>query len=121
VKIFKNLWFSRFAEREGISDEELKAMVNRLETGQVDADLGGGVCKQRLARPGAGKSGGYQIIVFFRIGERTFFVYGFAKSDTANISRQELRKFKENARRILALTNDEIEAWLKDGTLYAIE
>ncbi|MDR2485955.1 MAG: type II toxin-antitoxin system RelE/ParE family toxin [Treponema sp.] len=57
MRIFKNVWFSRFAEREGISDAELKAVANRLETGQVDADLGGGV-KQRLARPGAGKSGG---------------------------------------------------------------
>ncbi|MDR2494620.1 MAG: type II toxin-antitoxin system RelE/ParE family toxin, partial [Spirochaetaceae bacterium] len=37
MRIFKNLWFSRFAEREGISDGELKAAVNRLETGRTDA------------------------------------------------------------------------------------
>jgi hypothetical protein len=43
VRIFKNVWFSRFAEREGISDAELKAVANRLETGQADADLGGRV------------------------------------------------------------------------------
>jgi hypothetical protein len=120
VRIFKNDWFSRFAEREGISDGELKAAVNRLETGQADAGLGGGVYKQRVARPRAGKSGGYRVIVFFRSGERTFFVYGFAKSYTANISRQELQVFKHGAKTDLKLTDKQIEARLKNGTLQEI-
>jgi hypothetical protein len=104
VRIFKNVWFSRFAEREGISDGELKAVVNRLEIGQINAELGGGVYKQRLARPGSGKSGGYRVILFFRSGELTFFHYGYSKSDIANISGKDLRSFKEVAKEYLAMT-----------------
>ena len=72
VRIFKNAWFSRFARKEGIGDDELRDIVDELEAGQADADLGGDVYKQRLARPGEGKSGGYRVIVFFRSEERTF-------------------------------------------------
>jgi hypothetical protein len=113
VRIFKNLWFSRFAEREGINDKELKAAVNRLETGRTDAGLGGGVYKQRLARPGARKSGGYRVIVFFRSGERTFFVYGFAKSDTANISGKQLKDFKQTAKVAFAYTEEQLDILVK--------
>lgn len=51
-----------------------------IEHGLVDADLGGVVFKQRIARTGAGKSSGYRATVLLRSGERAFFVYGFAKS-----------------------------------------
>jgi hypothetical protein len=55
VRIFKNTWFARFAGNEGITDSELREMVNQLEAGHADADLGGGVYKIRFARPGEGK------------------------------------------------------------------
>jgi hypothetical protein len=73
VRVFKHRWFSRFAAREGIQDSELKAMVNILEAGQADANLGGGVYKVRVARAGAGKSGGYRVILFFRQGNQTLY------------------------------------------------
>ena len=98
----------------------MREAVNQLEAGQADADLGGGVYKVRIARSGEGKSGGYRVIVFFKSEERTFFVYGFAKSDRANIDRGELQAFKEDAKEQLALTNEQIEAWLRNGTLIEI-
>ena len=58
MRIFKNTWFTRFASKDGITDDELKEAVDQLEAGQGDADLGGGVYKIRIARPGEGKSGG---------------------------------------------------------------
>ena len=70
----------------GISDNDLKAAVHQLEAGQAAANLGGDVYKVRVGRPGEGKSGGYRVIVLFRKEERTFYVYGFAKSEKANIS-----------------------------------
>jgi hypothetical protein len=115
MRIFKNPWFSRFAAKEGITDDELKDMVNQLEAGQADADLGGDVYKVRVARPGAGKSGGYRVIVFFRNGERTFYVYGFAKSDRANISQKELKDHKELARIYFAMTETEIKTAIEAG------
>lgn len=117
MRVFKNTWFSRFAEKEQITDDELKELINQLEAGNADADLGGGVYKVRLARSGEGRSGGYRIIVFFKSEFRTFFVYGFAKSARANIDKGELRAFKANAKDYLFLTEAQIEAWLKNKTL----
>jgi hypothetical protein len=120
VRIFKNQWFARFADKEGVSDEELKAVVGALEEGRFDADLGGGVYKQRLARSGGGKSGGYRAIVFFRSGERTFFHYGFTKSDRANVNDKELRVFKYLSKKYLAMTDDQIMLAIRAGEFIEI-
>jgi hypothetical protein len=117
MRIFKNPWFSRFAAKEGIADEDLKDGVNQLEAGQADANLGGGVYKVRVARQGAGKSGGYRVIVFFRSGERMFYVYGFAKSAKANIGTKDLKDYKKAAKYMFSLTEDQIKVKLANKTL----
>jgi len=89
VRIFKSRWFQRFARKEGIADAALREAAKRAEKGQIDADLGGEVIKQRIARPGRGKSKGYRTIILFRRGVKAFFVYGFAKSQRANIDNDE--------------------------------
>lgn len=61
----------------------------------MDADLGGGVIKQRVARPGEGRSGGYRTLILYRQAHRAFFVYGFAKSQQANISGEEAAALQE--------------------------
>lgn len=81
MKVYRNRWFQRFARREKIKDAQLCEAVARAEKGLIDADLGGGLIKQRVARPGAGKSGGYRTLVFFRAGTRSVFAFGFAKSE----------------------------------------
>ena len=83
MRIFKNTWFTRFADKEGITDAELRETVNRLEAGQADADLGGGVYKARIARPGEGKSGCYRVIVFFnfKLAAKTIFKYSEKEID----------------------------------------
>ena len=73
----------------------------------------GDVYKMRIARPGEGKSGGYRAIVFFRSEERTFFEYGFAKSDRDNIDERELKGFKERAKKAFSLTDEQIRDRLK--------
>ncbi|MCL2381249.1 MAG: type II toxin-antitoxin system RelE/ParE family toxin [Treponema sp.] len=117
MRIFKITWFARFAGKEGITDGELREAVNQLESGQADANLGGNVYKVRVARPGEGKSGGYRVIVVFRSGERTFYMYGFAKSERENISPKELRKLKKQAKSMLAMTSAQIADALKEGVL----
>lgn len=79
----------RFARKEGISAETLLDAIERASHGQIDADLGSGVIKQRLARPGESRSKGYRSIILFRMGERAFFVYGFSKSEQSNISKSD--------------------------------
>jgi hypothetical protein len=120
VRVFKNTWFTRFARKENISDEELRDIVDKLEAGQADADYGGDVYKIRVARPGEGKSGGYRVIVFFRSEEKTFFVYGFAKSDRDNINEGELRNFKKDAKYHLSLTDEQVEDKKRKGTTIEI-
>jgi hypothetical protein len=115
VRIFKNTWFTRFADKEGITDGELREMVNQLEAGQAEADLGGGVYKVRVARSGEGKAGGYRVIVFFRSEKRTFYVYGFAKSVLGNINEKQLRDFKRTSKAVLALTENQLDGVLKTG------
>ena len=117
MRIFKNTWFTRFADKEGITNTELRELVDLLEAGQPDADLGGGVYKMRLARPGEGKSGGYRAIVFFKSEELTFFEYCFAKSSRSNISPKELREFKEAAKENLSMTTDQLNLRIERGQL----
>ena len=120
MRILKITWFTRFADKEGITDGELRELVNQLEAGQAEADLGSGVYKVRLARPGEGKSGGYRIIVFFRSKERTFFVYGFEKSAKDNIDQGELRVFRSRSKDVLSMKDRQINDRLKNGTLIEV-
>ncbi|GHV47564.1 addiction module toxin RelE [Synergistales bacterium] len=95
MKILKTHWFERFARKQNISDLVLGDAVRRAEKGQIDADLGGGLIKQRIAREGEGRRGGFRAIVIYRFEERAFFVYGFPKNDRGNISKQELDGFRK--------------------------
>ena len=115
MKIFKNAWFGRFARKEKISAEVLWDAVERAEKGQVDADIGGGVIKQRIARPGAGRSKGYRSIILFRKGEKSFFVYGFSKSELGNIREDEEEQFKKMAKHVLALTDAQLSELIANG------
>ena len=103
MQTFKTKAFARFAKREGLDDAALREAVRRAESGLIDADLGGGVIKQRVARKGGGRSGGFRTIVLFRRGELAFFVYGFAKSDRENLRRDELAAFRLLADEYLGL------------------
>ena len=120
MRIFANRWFARFADKQNIGDDDLREAVSRAERGLIDADLGGGVIKQRIARKGQGKSGGFRSVVLFRQGERAFFVYAFAKSDRNNIDQSELSTYKTAAAVYLNYTDDELALFLKQGTLMEI-
>jgi hypothetical protein len=93
----------------------------RAERGNVDADLGGGVIKQRLARPGQGKSKGYRTIILFNKGHRAFFVYGFAKSDRDNISKDEEDQFKKMSKHVLGLSEVQLKILIANGQIEEVE
>jgi hypothetical protein len=94
MRAFLTKWMVRFARREGISDEALWEAITRAEMGLVDADLGGGLIKQRIARPGKGRSGGYRTIIAYRRAGRAVFLLGFAKSERDNIGQDELTELQ---------------------------
>ena len=115
MRVFQNAWFGRFARKEDISTQVLWDAVDRAENGLVDADLGGGVIKQRIARPGESKSKGYRSIVLYRKGDKAFFVYGFPKSDLGNIRDDEQEQFKKAAKSIFALSDEQIRQLIENG------
>ena len=121
MRAFKTKPFARFASRERIADEARCDAVQRAGRGQVDADLGGGVIKQRIARPGQGRSGGFRALVLFRRSERSFFVYGFAKSDRENLRRGELEALRNLADEMFALGESDLEAMLASGTISEVD
>jgi hypothetical protein len=121
MRIFKTKGFARLADKAEITDAELRAAAEEVNRGEYEADLGGGVFKKRIARSGAGKSGGYRAILFFRKDERLFYAYVFAKSDRANISQKELRAYKEAAGLYLDVyTDKELSAKVKAGSIEEI-
>ena len=121
MRVFKNAWFQRFARKERILDAALCDAVIRAGRGQVDADLGGGVLKQRIPRPGAGRSGGYRAILLFRAGDRVLFAYGFAKSDRDNIDEDEAAAFRRLAQEVLALSQAQLDALVETGRFVEVQ
>lgn len=117
MRVFKNAWFSRFARKEQISDQALWEAVDRAEQGLIDADLGGGVIKQRIARPGAGRSGGYRSLVLYRKGSNAFFVFGFSKNSQGNIRDDEQEQFKRAAKITLALTQEQVRLLIEKAQM----
>lgn len=105
MRTFKTKPFTRFVDKAGISNAALCQAVRDPERGLVAADLGGGVIKQRIARPGQGKSGGFRTLIAFRAGRRAIFIHGFAKNEKDNIEREELAALKKLA--VELLTYDE--------------
>ena len=95
--------------------------MERAESGLVDADLGGGVIKQRVARPGKGKSGGYRTLILFRQGDRAIFAFGFANSGQANISKADLALLRDTASEALEWSAGELDRLVASGTLVEID
>jgi len=121
IRIYANRWFAKFAAKEKISDASLADAVHRAEAGLIDADLGSGLIKQRIARQGGGKSGGYRSILIFRSGERAIFVFAFAKSGKANLSAAELKVYRKAAGIMLELGEDQIETEVEAGRLVEVK
>lgn len=121
MRTFKTKWFDRFARKERIEAAAIRDAVARAERGQVDADLGGGVIKQRVARPGQGRSGGYRTLVLLRTGERAVFAYGFAKNDRGNIRDDELAALRELAAELLGYDDEELARAVEAGALIEVE
>lgn len=115
MRVFRNGWFRKFARKERISDKALCEAVARVQAGLVDADLGGGLLKQRIARDGQGKSGGYRTLVAFRAETRAVFVFGFAKSDRDNIDEDDTRELKKLAGLVLGLADEAMDRLVAAG------
>ncbi len=117
MRNFKTKWFARFARKQRLDDEYLCEAIERATAGLIDADLGGGLVKQRIARPGQGRSSGYRTIIAFRSGIRAVFVYGFAKNELDNIDDRDLANLRRSAEVYMALSDSELDKSVEDKRL----
>ncbi len=117
MRIYTTKWLTRFARRERIADRSLLEAVARAERGLVDADLGGGLVKQRVARAGQGRSGGYRMLIAYRAGTRAVFLYGFAKHERENIDPDQLLTLREIGASWLAADARGIERAIDEDAL----
>ena len=121
MEIYKSKWVVRFARREQITNHALCEAIVRAERGLVDADLGGGIIKQRVARPGQGRSGGYRMLVAYRAGDRAVFLYGFGKNDRDNIGADELLTLRDIGAAWLAADSTQIARAIREEVLQEID
>jgi hypothetical protein len=120
MQVFKTRWFVRFARQESIADASLREAIARSERGLIDADLGGGLIKQRVARPGKGRSGGYRAVIASRMGHRAVFVFGLAKSDRENFTDKDLETARDIGRIWIPAPDEQIAYGLRDGQLIEV-
>ncbi len=120
MRIFKLKRFAKFTRDEDIADASLADAIRRAERGLIDADLGGGLIKQRVARQGQGRAGGYRMIVGYRTKTRAIFLYGFAKNERANIDEDERASFRAMASSLLLATDKQIDLAVADGAIVEV-
>ena len=120
MQVYKTRQFGKWAGKEGLTDSMLVEAVVEMESGLIDADLGGHVVKKRIALPGRGKSGGTRTLLAYRLGDRAFFVYGFAKNERDNIDDKELKALKQLASSLLGWTTPQLAHALREGRLLQV-
>lgn len=86
MQVYKSKWFDKWADKEDLTDRDLSAAVQEMAIGLIESDLGGHVMKKRVALQGQGKSGGARTLLAFKVGDKAFFMFGFAKNQQDNIS-----------------------------------
>lgn len=121
MRVFKNKWFDKFCKKNRINDEDLFQIIKDIKKGKIDADYGGGLIKQRLARNNQGKSGGYRCIILYRFKEKLFFVYGFAKKDRENLDSQEEMAFKDLAKEMFNLSDIDLNKLAEKKILIEVD
>ena len=110
MAIYKTRWFDRWARKQNLSTRSLCEAVREMEAGLYEADLGGGLLKKRIARPGQGKSGGFRTLVATNKGNKWFFVFGFPKNVRSNIDKDEEESMKKLASHLLTLSPLDLSA-----------
>jgi hypothetical protein len=120
VSIYKTRSFARWVKREGLADRDLCDAVVEMQKGLIDARLGGGLIKKRVARSGHGKRGGYRVILASNLGDRWVFMFGFAKNERDNVDDDELRLMKRLASAFLEMDDRMLRQALTSGEILEI-
>lgn len=119
-RIFRTRTFSRWMLKSGLTDQALCSAVIEMISGLIDADLGSNVVKKRIALPGHGKRNSTRSIVATKFANQWFFLYGFNKSELANISSHELKTIQVIARIFLEFDDEQLTHAIATGELVEV-
>ena len=119
--IFKTRHFARWARKTGLDDSLLETAILEIQSGLLEADLGGGIVKKRIALPGRGKRGSSRTLLATNRDDRWFFVFGFEKNERENISDNELATLKMLAKDLLGMTAGQITVAIGEGSLVEVK
>jgi hypothetical protein len=116
MHVFLTRAFHRDAEREGVTNDDCREAIRKAERGLIDAALGGGLIKQRIATGNRGAAKGSRAVVFYKRAEVAVFLHIFPKSRKANLTKSELAEYLKLARFLEALTDAKLkELVVKEG------
>ena len=118
--IYKTRHFNRWAGKASLSDDLLRRAVEEMINGLIDADLGGGVFKKRIALPGRGKSGSTRTLLATNRDDRWIFILGFEKNERANISDKERDALRMIAKDLLGLSAEQLQKMVNEGALLEV-
>lgn len=110
----------KWQKKEKISDEVLCTAINEVNSGLVDANLGGNLFKKRVAKPGIGKHGSYRTIIASKFNDIWFYMFGFSKNEKDNITEREKIAFIEVAEHLLNLSAAERKNLVLENKLYEV-
>lgn len=106
--------------RTVLSDAALCRSVMEMEAGLVDADLGGGLFKKRVALPGRGKRGSVRAIIATQRGGHWFFLFGYEKNERAAITNAERDALQLYASEFLKMSPAQLKRAVEYGDLQEI-
>lgn len=121
VRVFKDLEFDDWARNEGLPDDKLREAVAEIESGLINARLGGFLIKKRVGAAGRGKSGGYRTIIAHRQGARLVFLHGFGKNEKENISKKEKLALLKLGDHYMRLSDADMTRLAGEGLLIEVE
>ena len=121
MRIYKSKWFSKWADKEGLQNSDLTIAVQEMQDGLIDADLGGYVVKKRVGLNGQGKRGGARTLLAFKIDEKAFFMFGFAKNQQDNIDKKALKTLRLMAKELLSYSEKQILTAINKGELIEVK
>ncbi len=121
MKIYRTKTFTRLARKVALNDRFICQAINEMNQGLIDADLGSGLFKKRIAMPGSGKSGGWRTLLGFQSGSRAFLLYVFTKSNQENIQVYELKALKRLVKYYFSLRPEDIRIALEREELHEVK
>lgn len=120
TRVFINRSVAKWMRRTRIGERILCDTVAEMQKGLVDADLGGGVVKKRIAIKDRGKSAGARTLIATNRGDRWLFLYAFEKAERVNVTPKELDALQQVAQLFLDLRPEDLNQYAMHWALQEI-